>query len=392
MPKYTLFFSWQNDRKETKSVIFAALNKAKKKFAEEGIELVLDQDTRNRTGKRNIDAEVLQKIRDCDIFLADLTPVITYCPPEEKHDLPKHMPNSNVMYEYGYALHAKGENRMIVLVSLNKEDDEHIEYMPFDINHDTITLFTDEASLRDLHQWISKIMEDVDKERVEQVPKFDCDLLFCTDEGLATEVIIKPLYKKIWYKPKSNIEINNQMIGSENLAVAVSSMTKIQQIMMGNYQPLAKANFVVAKPMGDTTNLSFVPIQLVFFNRGFEALDNLHINVKAVEKGVVFAEENVKHGFPTILPRSIDSTSADENGIYQRIKTLNPRSHFKFDEVFVHVPHNMETVTLQWMLNSRQHQAEGELTLQVEPDYEYETVVNDKLAHTEKVEDCVKDK
>lgn len=176
MPQYTLFFSWQNDRKDTKAIIFAALNKAKEKFADEGIELVLDQDTRDRTGKRNIDAEVLRKIRDCDIFLADLTPAITYFPPKEKHDLPKHMPNSNVMYKYGYALHAKGENRMIVLASLNKEEDEHIEYMPFDINHDTITLFTDEKSLGGLYGWIKRIMKDVDEERAKKVPKYDCSL------------------------------------------------------------------------------------------------------------------------------------------------------------------------------------------------------------------------
>ena len=74
--------------------------------------------------------------------------------------MPKHMPNSNVMYEYGYALHAKGENQMIVLASLDKKQNEHIEYMPFDINHDTITLFTDEASLVGLTGWIRKIIDE----------------------------------------------------------------------------------------------------------------------------------------------------------------------------------------------------------------------------------------
>ena len=103
MEQYRLFFSWQNDRKDTKAIIISALKKVEERFKAEGVELFLDQDTRKRVGKRNIDAEVLQKIRDCDIFLADLTPVVTYCPPKEKHDLPKHMPNSNVMYEYGYA-------------------------------------------------------------------------------------------------------------------------------------------------------------------------------------------------------------------------------------------------------------------------------------------------
>lgn len=81
MSQYTLFFSWQNDRKDTRSVINAALREAKAALEADGIELVVDQDTRNRTGKRNIDAEVLDKIRRCDIFLADLTPVVTYNTP-----------------------------------------------------------------------------------------------------------------------------------------------------------------------------------------------------------------------------------------------------------------------------------------------------------------------
>lgn len=137
MSQYTLFFSWQNDRKDTRSVINAALREAKAALEADGIELVVDQDTRNRTGKRNIDAEVLDKIRHCDIFLADLTPVVTYTPAPERHDLPKHMPNSNVMYEYGYALHAKGENRMIVLATLNPQSlyrfDEVFVHAPHDI-------------------------------------------------------------------------------------------------------------------------------------------------------------------------------------------------------------------------------------------------------------------
>lgn len=391
MPQYTPFLSWQNDRKDTKAIIFAALNKAKEKFADEGIELVLDQDTRDRTGKRNIDAEVLQKIRHCDIFLADLTPVITYFPPKDKHELPEHIPNSNVMYEYGYAFHAKGDNRMIVLASLSKEDDEHIEYMPFDINHDTITLFSDVKSLGGLHQWISNIIKDVDKERSAQVPKYDCNLLFNTDEGFSTEITLKPLYKKICYKPKRNIENNGQMVGGVDLAVAASSMTKFQQVMKETYQIPTKAKLVAVKPLGDTTNLSFVPIRLVFFNKGTEALDNLKISILALDNRVTFAEENVKHAFPVIMPKGTDSISAGEFGVFQNANTLNPHDSIMFDEVFVRVPHDMGTFTLQWSLNSRQHQAVGELIFHVKPEYEYETIENDKLAHTEEVVDFLKE-
>lgn len=388
MPQYKLFFSWQNDRKDTKAIIFAALNKAKEKFADEGIELVLDQDTRDRTGKRNIDAEVLRKIRDCDIFLADLTPAITYFPPKEKHDLPKHMPNSNVMYEYGYALHAKGENRMIVLASLNKEEDEHIEYMPFDINHDTITLFTDEKSLGELYGWIKRIMKDVDEERAKKVPKYDCSLVFRTDEGFSDEITIKPLYKKICYQPteeKETVKVVEKPKWVEDLTKTATA----NQLLLDKLQ-IPKANFVVAKPMGKTINLSYTSLKMVFFNHGSEALDNLKISIVSFDKRITFSEENEKDSFQLMKVKSKYDTSAGKYGIFQNAETLNPHDSIIFDEVFVHVPHDLESFTLQWSLNSRQYQTEGELTLHVEPVYEYETVVNDNLAYTEEVVDCVK--
>ena len=201
--KYRLFYSWQSDRKDTKSIILAALNNVKERFKSEGIDLFIDQDTRERVGKRNIEAEVLEKIRKCDVFLADLTPVITYKPSIESHDLPKHMPNSNVMYEYGYALSEKGEDHMIVLASLNKEEDEHIEYMPFDINHDTITLFSDEGSLGKLYGWIKNIIEKVREDRAAIIPKHASTILFRIDENFTDEITIHPRYKKIYYTHKT---------------------------------------------------------------------------------------------------------------------------------------------------------------------------------------------
>lgn len=157
MAEYRLFYSWQNDRKDIKGIVFNALKSVQAKLKAEGIDLIVDQDTSGRTGKRKIEEEVLKKIENCDIFLADLTPVTSLVKAPEEHELPKLMPNSNVMFEYGYALRARGENRMIALACLDKQKDEHIEFMPFDVNHDTITPFTDENSLCGLTQWIKKI-------------------------------------------------------------------------------------------------------------------------------------------------------------------------------------------------------------------------------------------
>ena len=393
MSQYRLFFSWQNDRKETRAVINAALKGAKKTLKADGIELIIDQDTRNRIGKRNIDAEVLDKIRNCDIFLADLTPVVTYEPAPERHELPKHMPNSNVMYEYGYALHAKGENRMIVLASLNKEEDEHIEYMPFDINHDTIMLFSDVKSLVNLHRWIRNIIKDVDEERANQVPQYACELLFQTDDdvSLSDEITIRPQYKKIWYQSAQWREKAKDVTSNNTTAIdVVTNSFKAFQALSNKYQE-SRAKIVIAKPIGKTINLSMAPIRLMFFNRGSEALDNLKISIMSVDRRVTFDDTNEKKGMSLIRSKSINSTLASEYGIFQNISTLNPKSPYCFDEVFIYAPHDIGSFYLQWSLSSRTYQTEGSLLVHVEPDYVPDVVVNDELAGTEDGVDLIKE-
>ena len=60
---------------------------------------------------------------------------------------------------------------------------------------------------------------------------------------------------------------------------------------------------------------------------------------------------------------------------------------YSFDEVFVHAPHDIGTFKLQWCLSSRSFLDKGELTMHVEPEYEYETIENDELSGTERVID-----
>lgn len=386
MAEYRLFYSWQNDLKDTKNIIKAALRTAAESLLQDGIVLKVDEDTRERVGKRNIDAEVLEKIRRCDIFLADLTPIITYMPPEGSHDLPKHMPNSNVMYEYGYALHAKGENRMIVLASLNKNENEHLEFMPFDINHDTITLFKDENSLRNLHHWIRKIIEDVDQERAAYVPEYASAVLFQTNDGCVDEITIRPRYKWIYYVAESHKAASSIKVAQPSYVDIVNNPLKLQQALL-SHTNVVPASMVTVKANTKTTNLSYVPIKLLFENNGSEALDNLHISITSSDERVSFAEsiENDPLGFLRV--RRETDTFANEDGITQRIDTLNPQMTYSFDEVFVHAPHDIGTFKLQWCLSSRSFPDNGELTIHVEPEYEYDTIENDELSGTERVID-----
>ena len=72
-----------------------------------------------------------------------------------------------------------GENHVIALASLNKKANEHIEFLPFDVNHMTITLFTDANSLSRLGDWIKNIIEHVDEERATYVPQRSFTVVRC---------------------------------------------------------------------------------------------------------------------------------------------------------------------------------------------------------------------
>ena len=380
MKQYRLFFSWQNDKKDIRKVISSALEKAVQKFALEGIELIIDQDTRGRVGKRNIATEVLDKICNCDIFVADLTPITKYKPAGQE-GLHKLMPNSNVMYEYGYALHAKGENRMIALASIDKANEEYLECMPFDINHDTITTFTDQGSLSGLYQWIKKIIEHVDMERNAHIPEHDCALLFYSDEVFTDQITIKPNYKKIYYMPKHQREYKDSVSStSPNWLEPVYSM---QNAIAQLSKPVVPRVTLVHR----TINHSYVPLQLVFINKGTEPLDNLRIQIVSNDDRVSFADTNVDETFSLPTLKSIGDISITEKMAVQRVNTINPQDLFLFNYIYVHATHDVETFTLHWTMSSRNYRSEGVLTIYVTPQYEYDTMENDSLAGTEEVRD-----
>ena len=73
---------------------------------------------------------VMKKISQCDIFVCDITPVLY----KHNHDRKKLMPNSNVMFELGYAYHCLNSSQIIAVVNYNKVNRLRGN-MPFDIIH-----------------------------------------------------------------------------------------------------------------------------------------------------------------------------------------------------------------------------------------------------------------
>lgn len=111
-----------------KDSLLAECQKQKEK---NGYQLEIDEATRNLPGSPKIEDAILEKIASADIFVCDITPIAS-CGR-------KLMPNSNVIFELGFALHALGEKRVILLA---KYGDWNVNDMPFDFNHRRIGMFS----------------------------------------------------------------------------------------------------------------------------------------------------------------------------------------------------------------------------------------------------------
>ena len=353
--KYTLFYSWQSDRKDIKSILSKALARAKKKLEERNIFLEIDQDTKNRTGKRKIEDEIQYKIEHCDIFLADLTPITTITFPPEEGKLPKHMPNSNVMFEYGYAQKCKGEKRMIILASLDMKKGEHVEYMPFDINHDTITLFKSVDDLRYLPKWIENIIADVKREHSTFIPNYCCKVLSWTEQE---EITISPTYSKTLYY------IDNQQ--------------------KEEFKPIyTKTKFGLLRSTQSTcvkrTHKSYEHIPLKVCNQGSSALDNCKFRLSTDRTGVLFRDEIEETAYSGHRLLEYDDLIVNENGAFQNFETINPGEKVDVYDLYVLAPHDVGFFNLQWEVSSRQGKFSGIIKVNVTPRYRNETKASDTL-------------
>ena len=125
----TVFYSWQSDIAETRSLIQAALERAVRNVNRDySLEMRLDQDTSGIGGWPEIAAVILDKIDLCEVFVADITPING---PESNFRL---TPNPNVMLELGYALATGlGRTRIICIVNSAYLLNEEIKELPFDI-------------------------------------------------------------------------------------------------------------------------------------------------------------------------------------------------------------------------------------------------------------------
>jgi hypothetical protein len=129
-----IFWSWQSDHDEKISRYFV-------KGALEGViselnasadvdeatrqEITLDHDRKGVPGSPDLAKTILDKIASCDVFVGDVTPV-------GKSESGKPLINPNVAIELGYALHAVGDRRILMVMN---EHFGSLQDLPFDLRH-----------------------------------------------------------------------------------------------------------------------------------------------------------------------------------------------------------------------------------------------------------------
>ena len=106
-------------------------------------ELAFDQDRQGVPGTPDLAAIILEKIDSCSVFVADVSIV-------GELSNGKSVINSNVAIELGYALKAKGNNRILLVAN---ESFTSREKLPFDLRHKAGPIFfslSDDASKSDM--------------------------------------------------------------------------------------------------------------------------------------------------------------------------------------------------------------------------------------------------
>ena len=132
----SIFYAWQSDRhkKTNKYFIQEAAERALMRICDDpSIEFfpTLDYDTKDVPGMPEITTTILKKIRECHIFLADLT-FIASTEAETSDVKSKFISNPNVLFELGYAFNVLGWERIICVMNTAYGDSD---LQIFDLAH-----------------------------------------------------------------------------------------------------------------------------------------------------------------------------------------------------------------------------------------------------------------
>ncbi len=134
----TIFYSWQSDlpNKHNRGFIQTALERAARAIRNDEsiqVEPVVDRDTANVGGAPDIAATIFGKIAQAAVAVFDVSLITGIAPVKGRPS-----PNPNVLIELGYAAHALGWNRIVLV--FNKAYGP-VEALPFDLKMRRVTVY-----------------------------------------------------------------------------------------------------------------------------------------------------------------------------------------------------------------------------------------------------------
>ncbi|WP_213781776.1 hypothetical protein [Caballeronia sp. dw_276] len=211
--EFRVFFSWQSDSPSTtnanaiRKALANAVRSLKNVYV--GLNIVIDEATRDTSGSPNISIKIRRKIDEADMLVCDIT---TINPGAERP-----CPNPNVTFELGYATAQLGEDRIVML--FNRAHGVFPADLPFDFVQNRASPYTMAEPVTDEAR---KELDDLAKAAIKAViarnPKTPIQLRKLSAEEIEHSHDVDNLK---WLMSMISIHVVDELI--ENLPKRISS-------------------------------------------------------------------------------------------------------------------------------------------------------------------------
>lgn len=343
---FTVFFSWQSDVPKNSDFLRSFIKSSIKKFGTtQNVNVLYDEASRSVVGSQKVEEVILEKIRACDVFIADITPITRIETEEGEKNRIKLLPNPNVAFELGYAMHCLPMEQVLMVLPTGISHGQ----LPFDFNHNRLIEFDELTNPMD--EEIEKSLAFCMKTRTSLL-----DVIVANPE----DKILRPQYKQTKFVA--------ERLKHYDIVSPFASIKQIQETMSQVATPFRHVNIAKAQVIRKEINHSYSPIHLVIQNNNDVAIDNIDFEVICNQKGVSIVENNVKDQFSSIHSFRINSSYVVEetNTVIKHINTMNPQTIFMLDPFYLKVPYDCESISLEWHVSSRQGSFRGKIDMQVE--------------------------
>ena len=354
---FTVFFSWQSDVPENGNILRSFIKASIKNLeTPHNVNVLYDEASRSVVGSQKVEEVILEKIRACDVFIADITPITRIETKEGEKKRIKLLPNPNVAFELGYAMHCLPMEQVLIVLPTGISHGQ----LPFDFNHNRLIEFDEQTNPMD--EEIEKSLAFCMKTRTSLI-----DVIVSNPE----DKILRPQYKQTKFVAE---RLKHYDIGSP-----FASIKQIQEKMSQVASPFRQVNIAKAQVIRKEINHSYSPIHLVIQNNNDVAIDNIDFMVICNQNGVSIVDNNVKDQYRMVHSLRINSLYVveDTNTAIQHVNTMNPQTIFMLDPFYLKVPYNCESISLEWHVSSRQGSFCGKIEMQVEAEVKDVDIVYD---------------